>query len=277
MKAFVHDGATRAWAKLRPARTAGFTSSLRRSASAPALILSPHPDDAVLDCWSVLTEPRAVQVVNVFAGTPAGGSVTYYERLTGATDSAEQMRRRLGDDRQALALAGRAAVNLAFLGLHHRSGRPEPSFHRLDRALAARIPEVAEVYAPAALGSPHPDHELVRDYALRIARSGVPVWLYADLPYCAVYGWPGWVTAQPEDRNPDVDAYWRASAPPSLEPGPAGARVVELADAHATVKLAAMRRYGTEFPTLDRGPVGALSNRAIHRYEVFWPMPGDPD
>jgi hypothetical protein len=34
-----------------------------------------------------------------------------------------------------------------------------------------------------------------------------------------------------------------------------------------------MRAY-REFAVLDRGPVGALSNPAIHRYEVFWAVDG---
>ena len=40
----------------------------------------------------------------------------------------------------------------------------------------------------------------------------------------------------------------------------------------AAAKLAAMRAY-REFAVLDRGPVGQLSNPAIHGYEVFWPVP----
>ena len=70
-----------------------------------------------------------------------------------------------------------------------------------------------------------------------------------------------------------MDAYWRAS------PGGAAAirrarapEIVRLDGAQAAAKLAAMRRY-REFAVLDRGPVGQLSNPAIHAFEVFWPVP----
>jgi hypothetical protein len=44
---------------------------------------------------------------------------------------------------------------------------------------------------------------------------------------------------------------------------------VRLDGKRAAAKLTAMRAY-REFALLDRGPVGQLSNPAIHRYEVFW-------
>ena len=40
------------------------------------------------------------------------------------------------------------------------------------------------------------------------AAAGIPVELYADLPYAVVYGWPHWVTGDPPDPHLDVDAYW---------------------------------------------------------------------
>jgi len=45
-----------------------FQTGLRTDPEAPALILSPHWDDAVLDCWDVLVSQLDLNVVNVFAG-----------------------------------------------------------------------------------------------------------------------------------------------------------------------------------------------------------------
>jgi hypothetical protein len=165
------------------------------------------------------------------------------------------------EDREALALAARRPLNLPFLARSHRGWRPEPSLRALDGALAPG--PVAAVYAPAALGSPHPDHALVRDYALALARHGIPVRLYADVPYSVVYGWPAWVTGDAPDPRLDVDAYWGNGAR-------AGAEVVRLSAPAAGAKLAAMRTYRSEFAVLDRGPVHQLSNPAVHGYEVFW-------
>lgn len=36
----------------------------------PIVIVSPHPDDAVLSCWHLLDDPGQVSVINVFAGVP---------------------------------------------------------------------------------------------------------------------------------------------------------------------------------------------------------------
>ncbi len=273
MRAFLEQVSTRGWGKVRGIRNRQFESRLRHDADAPALLLSPHLDDAVLDCWSVLTDPADVRVANVFAGAPRPGSVAYFDRLAGASDSGAHVRHRIADDRAALRHAGRRPSNLDFLAYPYRRGGPEPSFAQVDAALAAHTGAAATVYAPAALGEPHPDHEFVRDYALGLARGDMPVCLYADLPYCAVYGWPAWVTGEQPDPHLDVDFYWNGSAGVAASIlMRAGARIVRLDAEQAAAKLAAMRVY-CEFAVLDRGAVRQLSNQAIHGYEVFWPVP----
>jgi hypothetical protein len=269
MRAFVHETASRAAAKLRPLRNRGFRTALRQDPAAPAVVLSPHLDDAVLDCWSVLTGPGAVRVVNVFAAVPAPGPRGHFERLAGAADSAAHMRRRIDEDGEALARAGRSSVNLGFHALAHRGGRPEPSFAQVDAAVREHVGAASRVYAPAALGTAHPDHELVRCYALALARQRLPVCLYADVPYCTVYGWPLWVTGAEPDPHLDVDAYWSTSGAAAYC-SPAAAHVVRLAGPDAAAKLEAMRVYRAEFSVLDRGPIRQLSNPAIHGFEVFW-------
>ena len=274
VRAFLDQLTTRSWGKLRRIRNRRFESQLRHDPNAPPLLLSPHLDDAVIDCWSVLTRPAEVRVVNVFAGAPRAGFVTYFDRLAGARDSAAHVGHRVADDRTALRRAGRSPVNLKFLAHPYRGARPEPSFALLDAVLADSAEVTGAVYAPAALGEPHPDHECVRDYALGLAQAGMPVCLYADLPYCAVYGWPGWVTDAEPDPHLDVDAYWTSSAGAAERfLTRARARVVRLDRDQAVAKLAAMRVY-REFAVLDRGPVRQLSNAAIHGYEVFWDIDG---
>jgi LmbE family N-acetylglucosaminyl deacetylase len=272
VRAFLDEAAGRAWGKLRGARNHRFETRLRHDPNGPAVLLSPHLDDAVIDCWSILRGAGAVRVVNVFAGVPSPGRVAYYDRLAGAGDSAEHVRHRIAEDRQALALAGRFPLNLGFVARPYRRARAEPTFEQLDVALAAEVDRVAQVLAPAALGSPHPDHELVRDYALRLAGSGLAVRLYADLPYCAVYGWPAWVTGAEADPHLDIDAYWDGSGGPAAPLLTEGrAEVIRLEPGEAESKLEAMRTY-REFAVLDRGPIRQLSNPAIHGYEVFWPL-----
>ena len=252
------------WRYAAPALERGFTPRLRHDGDAPALLLSPHLDDAVIDCWSVLTGDGALNVVNVFAGLPPAGQVTRWDRIVGATDSAALMRARIEEDRAALARIGRTPMNLEFLEHGQREdGRPPP-LRAIDDAITASAPAASRLYAPAALGTQHPDHVRVQHYARACAAAGIPVALYADLPYAVVYGWPHWVTGDAPDPHLDIDAYWGER--PAGEP-----RVVMLDEAQANAKLEAMRAYATQFPSLDRGPIGLLSNPKVHRFEVFWP------
>ncbi|HYH59630.1 MAG TPA: hypothetical protein VD790_10490 [Thermoleophilaceae bacterium] len=263
---------TALWKRVAAARNRRFRTALRTDPDGPVLVLSPHLDDAVLDCWSVLTGPADVRVVNVFALPPAPGTTTDWDGIAGQPDSAALFAERIAEDVDALDEAGRGPENLPFLEIQYRRGRPFPPWSALDREIARRFPAPARVFAPMTIGTVHPDHALVRAYALSLARQRIPVSLYADLPYCAVYGWPAWVTGGETSPHLDVDAYW-ASAFAETGVDPRAGRVERLDDTTAAAKLAAMRRYRTQFPTLDRGPVGNISNPEIHRYEVFWDAP----
>jgi hypothetical protein len=47
--------------------------------SKPIAILSPHPDDAVLSCWHLLSDPGEARVINVFAGIPPPGRTGWWD------------------------------------------------------------------------------------------------------------------------------------------------------------------------------------------------------
>src|SRR5437868_4148676 len=125
----------------------------------PAVILSPHLDDAVLSCWHLLTQPSEVAVINVFAGVPTDlGAPAWWDEYTGASDSAERVRERIEEDRRALAVAGRTAVNLGFLDEQYRpDDQPlAPLTEQIERLLDSGV----RIYAPAAFAN-HADHALV--------------------------------------------------------------------------------------------------------------------
>jgi LmbE family N-acetylglucosaminyl deacetylase len=265
---------SRSSALLRERSDSRFESRIRPG-EGPALVLSPHLDDAVLDCWSVLTAQPAPSVVNVFAGTPpAGTEVPLWDRVTGASDPAARMAERLAEDARALGAAGIEPLQLPFLDAQYRRPGNSPQPGDLDRELAARVAASGErVLAPAGIGG-HPDHLLVRRYARLLARSGFAVTLYADLPYCALHGWPGWVDGRAEDPLRDVDAFWRSFFGEVPELGDLrSARVARLDDGAAAAKLEAIRCYGTQWPALSYGGRGLLEDPEIHRYEVFWDLP----
>jgi hypothetical protein len=116
-----------------------FQSRLSHDPAAPVVVLSPHLDDAVTDCWSVLTGTEPVAVVTVFARIPAPGAAGHCDALAGARDRAARMRERLEEDRAALALAGRSGLHLTFPQADHRTG-PPPPLSAIDRALARHVP-----------------------------------------------------------------------------------------------------------------------------------------
>ena len=273
MPSYAGRAAAKGWDVALSLRDRRFTPALRRDPSAPALLLSPHLDDAVIDCWSVLTADRDVAVVTVFAGVPdRPGVLVHWDHLVGATSSAALMRERRAEDRAALARAGREPVHLDLLPDPYRSARERPPLAALDAAVTAAVPAASAVLAPAVLGTVHPDHWRVRAYALALAAAGHDVELYADQPYAVQYGWPAWVTGAAPDPHLDVDAFWAAT--PDVHPavGRERARIAVLGDAERAAKLGAMRAYATQFPMLDRGPVGQLSTPAVHGYEVRWPV-----
>ncbi len=259
--------------RLRDAREERrFQTRIRSDARAPELVLSPHWDDAVLDCWSLLAGAGELTVVNLFAGVPAPGRLAGWDAITGAQDSAVRARERIAEDALALGRTGRKPLSLQFLDAQYRRARSAPDLCELDLALAAVVASASRVHVPAGLGG-HPDHLLARRYGRMLLRAGMPVTLYAELPYCVLHGWPDWVDGAEPDPHRNVDAFWG----PFLEdvpelPALRSAHVERLEDRDAAAKLAAMRCYATQLPCLDFGAGRLLSDPEIHRFEVRWEL-----
>jgi LmbE family N-acetylglucosaminyl deacetylase len=238
----------------------------------PAVVLSPHLDDAVLSCWHLLDAPAPATVVNVFNGSPPEGApVGWWDRITGATDSAARMREREAEDDEALAVAGARAHHLRLLDHQYRSGSdPEADLAcGLERAVDAN----AVLHAPAAMDG-HADHVLVRDAAVRLAGGGRRLVLYADLPHGVRDGWPGWVTGEPEPSGADVGATWKAALQRSgLVAERLVPRVWPLDAATRARKLRALAAYRTQRAAIDRLAFAPLDDPGTLAWEVTWDVP----
>jgi LmbE family N-acetylglucosaminyl deacetylase len=248
-----------------------FAPRLRHDPAAPELVLSPHLDDAVLDCWGVLAGPGEVTVVNIFAGAPEPGHVTLWDAITGARDSAERVRERIAEDAAALARAGRRPHNLTLLDAQYR--KPPPlRLDDLDALLVAKVPSASRVHTTAGIGA-HPDHVLARRYAVALLRAGVPVTLCAELPYCVYHGWPHWVDGREPEPHRNIDPFWAQflGDVPELPPL-RDARVRRLDDDASRAKLGAMETYATQFASLSYGGRDMLADPEIHRFEVGWDL-----
>jgi LmbE family N-acetylglucosaminyl deacetylase len=238
-----------------------------------AAILSPHLDDAVLSCWHVLSQPGEVIVINVFAGVPTSrGAPAWWDRVTGASDSVERVRERVEEDRKALALAGRAPVNLGFLDEQYRDA--EQSLAPVTAEIEARLLPGAHVLAPAAFGG-HADHVLVRSAALQLRSNGFAVSLYADLPHAWLDGWPGWVTGS--DTAPSsklAEAAWDRALAKTGVPASAMSREIHELDPNSIArKREAVHAYVTQLDGLAEFTGRALTDRESLGYEVLWKLP----
>jgi LmbE family N-acetylglucosaminyl deacetylase len=236
------------------------------------VILSPHLDDAVLSCWHLLTQPEEVTVINVFAGIPSRSAPAWWDRYTGATDSAERVQQRVGEDRRALALAGRAPVNLDLLDAQYRAA--EQPIDPPTGQIVAVIEPGTEIYAPAAFGG-HPDHLLVRAAALELRAQGYAVSLYADLPHATVNGWPTWVAyGRGHAATDTATAAWdRALGATGIPPSAMTPNVCELAIEPYAEKLRAVQTYVTQVQALAALMDQPLLDHRVLGYEVLWTLP----
>jgi LmbE family N-acetylglucosaminyl deacetylase len=233
------------------------------------VILSPHFDDAVLSCWHLLASASEVLVVNVLGGEPAGGALGWWDELAGATDSAAAVRTRIEEDRQALALAGRAAVNLPFLDSQYRQSDQAPA--EILQALRGVFIKDARIYAPASLGDHHPDHTAVRAAALALHAEGADVALYADLPHATLFGWPRWVL---DGSSSEADPAGEGWATQLQETGVPVERMVaathRLSTNEHAAKLEAVLTYASQIATLQEVFESSLEDPQLLGFEVDW-------
>jgi LmbE family N-acetylglucosaminyl deacetylase len=204
------------------------------------VVVSPHLDDAVFSCWSVVARAAEVTVVTVFTGGPDDDRITRWDANTGVT-SRERMRQRVAENNAALSLASARAANLGLLEAQYEGGPVRPDDLRETVAAAARV------YVPAGVGviCRNPEHALVRDACLKLRPDAI---LYADNPYSDFRSDAG---LPPEFR----DRYQR--------------RVIELDSEQRSVKSAAIRCYAGELAKLE-GTFGTITDPDRLVYEVLW-------
>ena len=235
-------------------------------------ILSPHFDDAVLSCWRLLDGLEEVTVVNVFAASPPAGTRSpWWDRATGATDPVERMRERREEDAAALAVVGRAAVQLGLLDDQYRDAQIFAD--EVAERIGERVDPGVTLHAPGAFDG-HPDHLLVRNAALELAGIGRQIVLYADLPHATTRGWPDWVSGDTTPVGSEVAADWDRVLVQ------AGLRIDELVrhvhplNARARArKLRALAAYKTQLAGVDGYGFVPLDDPRALAWEVSWEVP----
>jgi LmbE family N-acetylglucosaminyl deacetylase len=163
------------------------------------VVISPHLDDAVLSAYAVLTAGLPATVVTVFAGVPAPGPASPWDRASGFADARDAALARRAEDVAALDALGVAHVHLDLVG------DGGASIDAVRDTVVAVVPAGAAVVVPAGAGAapgrvrrlgarvrrrsagtaPHAEHVLVRRAVLgALAAPGDrTVALYAEWPY----------------------------------------------------------------------------------------------
>lgn len=234
--------------------------------------VSPHLDDAALSA-SVRLRGVNATVLTVFAGLPGPGlTVSLWDRVTGASSSAERLAERLAEDAAVMNLLSAQGSYLDEREVQYRQAEPAPDIDRLAARIAEHFSGADEVLLPAAIGR-HPDHVLARDAGLRAAAvTGYSdVVLYADFPYVITYGWPSWVSGQPADPYLNSEI-WLAEqfAAAGLNAPVRSAEVIKLSAAQQEAKTQIIAAYRTQASALGLTPAVLARDPAKLDYELCW-------
>ena len=136
------------------------------------VVVSPHPDDAVLSCGQFLAAHPGVTVVTVFAGAPASypDPPSWWSTLCGFTAGDDVTEARRAEDTDALGLLGATATWLDFLESQFTPDGSLPTSREiadvLDPALRALDPTL--VLLPFGLANP--EHVSTHDAVLEVRR-----------------------------------------------------------------------------------------------------------
>lgn len=168
-------------------------------ADRPALVISPHFDDAVLSCGAWLERHPVAVVATVCSGLPGPGVAAQpWDADAGFGSADEAVTARRVEDERALAVVGARQYLLGFLDGSYKpwTGRvhQDPGIHGpFGESLAVAIGDLVDELAPerclAPLGLHHPDHLVVAEAARSALtdRAGCHFEVYADLPYAVTH------------------------------------------------------------------------------------------
>ncbi len=165
------------------------------------VVLSPHPDDAVLSCGQMLGRHAGATVVTVFCGFPA----TYpdppnaWSILSGFTAGDDVVAARRDEDRRALTRLGAVPIHLdGFAEADLQPDEPVAVAAEVADALVPLLRRLDPTMVLMPLGLANPEHVTVHEAALLVrerwgATSGAPAWIaYQDVAYHHIPGILAW-------------------------------------------------------------------------------------
>ena len=184
-------------------------------------VVSPHLDDAVFSCGTLLASHPASVVCTVLAGAPEVPQRKQWDVDSGFADSCAALTARLREDDHALALLAADPVRLPFLDAQYGAPR---SMTRVAAALAGEVQQRPDFMLLVPLGLWHPDHIFVSSACcemLRMLKRCECIFyedaLYRTLPGVArqrreLLASLGFSLAAPSSENPSQTAVRGAAA-----------------------------------------------------------------
>jgi LmbE family N-acetylglucosaminyl deacetylase len=225
------------------------------------VVISPHLDDAVLGCGSLLATHPGATVITVFTGGPAVSPdpPTPWDVLAGFAAGDDVLGARKREDTAALAAVGASAVWLDHWE-HQYLDRPDwvgadAVVDSLEAAVRAAAPSM--VLMPFGLANP--DHDVTHQAAL-LAREripDVPWFCYEDTGYKHIPGMLAWRVTQLFRRG--------------LWPTPVAIPIDDGRDA----KAAAVACYGSQLLALEAD--WHLAPKLAASPEQFWRLAPPPE
>lgn len=151
-------------------------------------MISPHLDDGVFSCGTLMAMHSSVTVVTVFAGIPMEKTaLPEWDRLAGFNDAREAMLSRREEDRKALHVFSAHPVWLDFLDSQYQAQASVDALRAmLEEVIAHLRPQ--HIFFPAGLF--HSDHELVHRTVMKMYRSFPQQswWMYEEALYRRIPG-----------------------------------------------------------------------------------------
>jgi LmbE family N-acetylglucosaminyl deacetylase len=177
---------------------------------ARVVLISPHPDDAVLSCGRFLAAHPGVDVVTVFAGIPTSypdpaGRWTVLSGF-GAADDVVSARR--AEDADALGFLAARPTWLDFVEGYLSPETPPAPVDEIAAALAAQLERLEPTLVLVPMGLANPEHVRTHDAALLVRATSTddvidsdagraPAWLcYEDIAYKHIPGQLAWRVAK---------------------------------------------------------------------------------
>lgn len=165
------------------------------------VVISPHPDDAVLSCGQFLSRHPGHAVITVFCGLldRYPNPPNRWAQLSGFTADDDIAERRRAEDRAALAVLGATPIHLdGFPEADLQPDAPVATATQVAAALDAALAALDPTLVLLPLGLANPEHVTTHDAAVAVREQWVDAgrattWIaYQDVAYHQIPGLLAW-------------------------------------------------------------------------------------